>query len=247
VHPSGKAYQWAGEHPCDLDQLSEAEAEGISMLFEAVPTALERHGCVIGRESTAGAPGSRKRIGDPSTMAPSPQHVLDLLAATPCTEERFKDRHDIVAFLCGVKAALGDDHEEHRGDVLDWFMQHPDATDEAYFDKIWESIEDAAVGWDWLDSASGAGIGTQVDFEEHPEGQGENMPPDPGEAAVESMFSLYVYCEGMDRFINLPTGAPLTSKAFCARNTAVAQFGRSGVQSATQFSSMTRAGAGLPT
>jgi hypothetical protein len=233
VHPSGKPYQWEGEHPCDLgpEGLSEADSEGANMLFEAMPALLERHGCV-----TAGAPGARKRIGDPSMVAPSPQHVLDLLAATPCAEERFKDRHDIVAWLCGVKAALGGCANEYRSEVLEWFLQYPGAED-AYFDKIWDSIEDAAVGWGWLDSASGAGIGAQVDFEEHPEAGAEDDMPEAPEGvararALKAMLASTAYCRNIDRFGDTETGDLRNAKAFCVQHKGVADVGLSGTKSA---------------
>jgi hypothetical protein len=220
IHPSGSPYEWQGEHPCVLGPygLSETDADGVSMLFEALPAALGRHGCTIGREATAGASGSRKRIDDAYMAAPSPQHVLDLLAATPCIEERFKDRHDIVAWLCGVKAALGDHHEEHRPAVLEWFLEYPGA-EEAYFDKIWDSVTDSAVGWDWLAAASGTDIAAQVDFANPPEIADEDLPEAPeGEAqkaARKRMFSNTVYISGVDRFGDWETGDLRDAKALC--------------------------------
>lgn len=244
VHPSGKPYQWDA-HPCDHD-LGEISPEGVSMLFEDLPAVLARHGCVIGRESIAGAPGSRKRIGDVGLSAPSPQLVLDLLSSTPCSEQRFKDRNDIVAWLCGVKAALGEDHEEHRGAVLDWFLEYPGAEQE-YFDKIWDSIADASVGWHWLAAESGTGITAQTDFaddvgEADAEDMREAYPEAPEDAVVESMLSRFRYARRQNVFVEVTSGEEMSPGQFDTDNVLVSPCGTSGVRAAhNQFLNHPRA------
>jgi Family of unknown function (DUF5906) len=241
THPKGGEYEWRPEaHPCDLGppNIPEITLEDVDRFFAALRALLIERGCTLGNEaSTAGtlASGSRKRIGDASMAAPSPQHVLDLLAATPCTGERFKDRHDIVAWLCGVKAALGEHHEEHRPAVLEWFLEYPGA-EEAYFDKIWESVIDSAVGWDWLAAASGTDIAAQVEFANPPEIADEDLPEAPeGEAqkaARKRMFSNTVYISSVDRFGDWETGDLRDAKALCVLHRGVAEVGARGTKSA---------------
>lgn len=238
-HPAGGEYEWLGDHPCCVvggpDSLPAIDASAVERFFIALRTALEGAGCTVGKDTTASAAlatGSRKSLDDPSLHAPSPDDVLALLAAVPCTPERFPDRDAFVPFVCALKACFGPTREDHWPAVLDWALQYPGA-EEAFIAKIWDSVDDAAVGWDWLASVSGQGeIAAQADFSEPPADDEENMPPDPGEVATAKMAERWVYCIQVDRYVDLETGDLLNSKAFNATNTAVAAFGRTGINSA---------------
>lgn len=218
---------WAAEHPCDIGaaNLPAIDAATVERYFVALRTLLAARGCKLGKDAASSATattGTRKPLTDPSLWCPTgAQPVLDILAATP--PERFGTRDELVQFVAPVKAALGPAAGEHWPAVLDWALQYPGA-EEDFIAKIWGSIHDAALGWDWLSAAFGAEAAAQTDFD------------DGGAAAVDStlekMIGRYVYSIGQDRYFDLATGTPLTTKGFNAINTGVAQFGRSGVQSA---------------
>lgn len=225
--------EWLGEHPCDLgaDNLPAINAEAVERFFGALRPMLKARGCTLGKDATqsaALATGTRKPLTDASLWYPTgPQPVLDILAITD--PGRFDTRDELVQFLAAVKASLGPAAQEHWPTVLDWGLQYPGA-EEDFIAKIWDSIRDAALGWDWLSSAFGSLAAAQADFDD---GQGAAIvgAPQPNNV-LEQMLARYVYSIGQDRYYDLETGAPLTPKAFNSCNTAVAQFGRSGVQSA---------------
>jgi hypothetical protein len=229
-HAGGGAYEWPGEHPCDLGaaNIPVVDAAAVERFFDALRALLVARGCALGKVAATSAQlatAQRRALSDPSLRAPTPQYVLDLLAAT--NPERFATRDELVQFLAPVKAALGPAAGEHWPAVLDWALQYPGA-EEDFIAKIWDSISDAALGWDWLSSAFGAEAAAQADFDD---GQQPPDAPDPHNT-LESMLSRYVYSIGQDRFYDLTTGDPLTANGFNACNTHVAQYGRSGVQSA---------------
>jgi hypothetical protein len=83
VHPTGVLIQWAGPHPAEVgpEGLPTIDAAGAERLLAVVKEAMERAGCTSVKQSTAAKadPGKqRKKIGDPSFLAPS----LELLART---------------------------------------------------------------------------------------------------------------------------------------------------------------------
>lgn len=230
LHPDGGAYEWLNWHPCEGKDLPPPaiDAALVERFFDALRALLIARGATLGKvaaTSAALATGTRKPLSDPSLHAPSAQHVLDLLYVTP--PERFNSRDELVQFLAPVKAALGPDRADHWPTVLEWALVYPGA-EEDFIAKIWDSITDAAIGWDWLSSAFGAEAAAQADFDDD---QQSPDAPDPHNT-LESMLSRYVYSIGQDRFYDLTTGDPLTANGFNACNTHVAQYGRSGVQSA---------------
>jgi hypothetical protein len=237
MHPSHVPYEWTSPDPVDLgpEGLPEVDEATFELFWSMLRTLLERHGCVVGRERKAGSSGKRFKIGDPRLAAPDPELVLKVLAATPCSEDRLQDRNDAVMWLSGIKGALGRFHQVYLADVFEWWSAHPDAVDDEYFDKIWNSIEDSSLGWEWLDVASGAGIGAQTDFEEHPDGEGENMPPPLEDVAhknaLEHMLATTIYCRNIGRFGDTATGDLLDTKAFCVRHRGVEKVGKAGIKS----------------
>jgi AAA domain len=106
------------------------------------------HEFVTRKEGSTGS-AKRKSLDDVSLHAPSAQAVLDILAAVPCNDTTFETRDAFVAALAAIKGALGPARDEHWPVVLDWALQYPGAEDD-YIEKIWSSIKDAAVGWNWL-------------------------------------------------------------------------------------------------
>jgi hypothetical protein len=173
MHKSGVPLEWRnGLHPCDLpiEDYPEIGPVEVDAFFAALLELLEHHGCtLVERASIAGTPGDRRPIGDPLLAADDPKMVLQALAGYPCNEEHFKNRDDIVRFLCAVKGALGEHCEDYRANVLEWWSAHPLSKDDSWFDGRWDSIRESELGFSWLDSVTGAGIVAQITHEEHHE------------------------------------------------------------------------------
>jgi hypothetical protein len=171
VHKSGEPYKWFDPHPCDLGvyNIPTVTHEQVRALFDDVRDLIVKRGHeFVTRKEGSSTRAKRKPLSDASLHAPSPQHVLDVLAAVPCNDETFPARDDFVRTLAAIKAALGADADEHWPAVLDWAMQYPGAEPD-YIEKIWASIKDAAVGWDYLSAwARGHGYNgdAQTDFDE---------------------------------------------------------------------------------
>jgi hypothetical protein len=220
VHPSGVAYQWTEPHPCDLGPagLSETNADGVSILFEALPALLARHGCTIVKQTASSgnlANGRNKPLSDPTLWHPSgPKPVLEALAADPDDY----DYDDWVTHAHAYKAALGPDREDHYGAFEDWSLQHPECTPEAAR-KVWDSIETSRIGHEFLRYPA------EVEFVDHPEAEADDLPPDPGDAAKNRMCSENIYLASLDRFLHIPTGTKRKPKAFNAAYTDSGQFG----------------------
>jgi Family of unknown function (DUF5906) len=225
-HPAGGEYAWLGEHPCDLgrDNLPEIDADLVARFFNNLRSMLSARGLTLGRAPTdvSAGSGTRRSLDDASLWAPSPEAVLELLKGWTPDELAHAD---FVAAMAAIKAALGPRRQEFYGDVFAWAPGARSTEDEATA-KVWDSITDAQVGWDWLVAVSGDPAQVQADFDDPP-------PAPPAQFnTLESMLSRYVWAETQERFYDLETGLPLTPTNFNSRNVAVAQFGRSGVQSA---------------
>ena len=87
-------------------------------------------------------------------------------------------------------------------------------------------------GLEWLYGAAGRGeLAAQVDFDDGV-GEDDGMPEAPDEKVLAGLRDRWVYCLGLDRYMDLTTGILHPSKAFIAMNTAVARFGKSGEHAA---------------
>jgi hypothetical protein len=231
-HPKGGEYAWReGGNLCKWgpDMVLPIDAEAVDRFFAELGVAIESRGWgtpSAGVVATAGASGARKSLDDASLWAPRSAAVLEALKVWKNTAENLSTHDDTVTALAAIKASLGPDREHHFPDVLDWAMAY-DGNDEAYVRKTWDSITDAALGWEWLASqARAAGFSTaEDDFDE----DGEALI---AETPLERMLARYVWVQQLERYVDLQTGAMLSGRAFNAANTSVAPFGRTGVQSA---------------
>jgi len=235
LHPSGERYRWSEEFTAS--SLTETTEEKLNKFMVAVIEYIE----MIGGELLAqkgggtGSSSGRKPLSDTSLHAPNAQLVLDVLAAVPCNDETFQTRDDFVLALAAIKAALGGDAEEYWPNVLEWALQYPGAEDD-YIEKIWVSISDAAVGWEYLSAwARGHGFSgdAQADFDDRsqPDATDKESRPQP-DTAIERALDRYIWCGTLERFYDEKTGLKMTTNAFNAANVGVADYGRSGVQSA---------------
>lgn len=231
-HPAGGEYEFRGEHPCDCKPagLPTITAADVERFFDVLRELLEAAGCTVAQApgSATMTAGARKGLDDPALWAPSPEDVLEALDDW---QPESLPHDEFVAVMAAIKAALGPDREEHYPAVFEWAPGARSSEDEATR-KVWDSIADASVGWDWLASKARAGhVAAQAEFAEAPAGDGMDAA-DPGETARAAMVSRFVYCVALDRYVDLPTGDLLTDKAFNSMNVSVARFGKTGVDSA---------------
>lgn len=227
LHPGGKPYEVADM--CRAADLPEISAADVQRFFDALVPLLLQYSCELETQRTAGDPGKRHTLDHPSLWAPSPADVLEVLRVWH-PDELAHD--DFVAAMAAIKAALGPTREEHYPEVLAWAPGARCDEDEATR-KVWDSVVDAAVGWDWLASRANAGaLAAQSDFADPPPEDAMDKESPDTEALVD-MVEQYVYVRGLDRFVDLPTGELLTDKGFNSLNTLVAKFGLTGVNSAS--------------
>jgi hypothetical protein len=133
--------------------------------------------------------------------------------------------------MAAIKWALGPTREEHYPAVLAW-APGVRSTEHKATRKVWDSITDAELGWDWLARESGTDVAAQADFEEEPD-----VPdvPDPEAVArrdaLQAMLATSVYCRNIDRFGDTVTGDLRSEKAFRVQHRGVAKVGLSGTKS----------------
>jgi AAA domain len=136
---------------------------------------------------------SRTKLDDPSKWAPKPELVLEVLRARPNIPENFPTHNDFVRAMAAIKAALGPNREEYYGEVEEWALEYP-GNEPEYVHKVWESITNTALGWDWLAAAGGTSIQAQVAFSE-PLSAAEisSMPAHGGDAAPAKPSTLLLF------------------------------------------------------
>lgn len=229
IHPSGALYEWRNWHPCDHGPsgLSEITAELADAFYADVVALLDMMGYPT-TTTAAGAATPRKGLDEPALHAPSPEHVLEALEAWRPDD---MGHDEYVAALCAIKAALGPARDEYKGEVLEWSPGVRSSEPEE-FEKRWNSINDSTIGWEWLASrarASGYSGDAQTEFDD---GATEAGSVGLNEGALDRMLNRYVWCQQLERYVDLASGEMLSAKSFNAANTDVAQFGRAGPGSA---------------
>jgi hypothetical protein len=227
MHKSGEPYRWSSPHPCELgpynltvitaEQVQAVIMEGIPKVFGITP--------LKGTGSSGNlTSGHRTKLGDPSKLAPSPQHVLALLAEYRPAE---LGHDEFVRHLAAIKGALGSDCEEYYPDVLEWAPGVRSTEDEATR-KRWDSITETLVGWQWLVDKSGTGSQAQDDFDEAvPE---DSYPADPAELALKNMVQGWIAHDG--GFHEETTGRGVSKDFFNALHAHVVPYGLTGRKTA---------------
>jgi Family of unknown function (DUF5906)/Bifunctional DNA primase/polymerase, N-terminal len=240
-HPKGGEYRWLSEHPCACGPagIGEVTQEHVDAFFAELARVIDAKGWAATNTATTtatGATGSRKGLDNVALHAPRPELVLDALAAWPNTADNVPTHDDFVAALAAIKAALGSDREDHYGAVEDWALGY-DGNDADYVRKTWDSITDAAVGWEWLAGAaraSGFAEDAQEDFadDEAAADSVEAANAAIGETPIERMTARYVWVGALGRYNDTNGGGFLGSREFNAANVAVSAYGNSGRQTA---------------
>jgi hypothetical protein len=230
LHPKGMAYRW-DEHPCvkGPDSLSPITKEKLDKFFVELTATLGMFGIEPKPEKTNTSATTRKSLDDPSLHASSPELVIEALGVW---ENDLDSHDDFVTALAAVKAALGPRREEFYGDVEAWALGYG-GNDEAYIRKTWESIKDAAVGADWLFSQArrkGFHGDAQVDFAEgNSDAEASAQIP---ETAFDKMLQNYIWCDQVERFVDVRTYDFLNESTFAKKHTDVAPYGSSGTKTA---------------
>lgn len=230
LHPSGNPYYWDTD-PCDLGPfgLTPLDLDAFKAALAAVPELFGLR--VVGRtpQLVGSTSGHRTALADPSKWCPSgPQLVLELLK-TYRPETLGHD--EFVQHMAAIKAALGETAEDHYAEVLDWAPGVRSTEDEATR-KVWDSITDTSVGWNWLVDKSGdpGGVVAAADFDTPPDEA--NMPIDPKEMALRAINEKWVYDTVANAFYDKVDGATLNVTGFNAENIKLAPIGSQGKKTA---------------
>jgi hypothetical protein len=104
IHPSGKPYTW-DTHPLQIGavNITRITHAQVSRFFGELNGYIDLMGYVRVGASKDGAAGTRKKVGDTSLLAPSPEHVLEILKACPNNEGTHEG---FVRLLAAIKGAL---------------------------------------------------------------------------------------------------------------------------------------------
>lgn len=231
-HPKGGKYLWTNGHPCKcgpngLPEITKAKADAF---FAAAADLLDMYGYPVVAHKEAGNSPTRTGLDNPRFHAPGgPEQVLELLRQW---RPEHLDHEDYVQALVAIKASLGNQREEFRGEVLEWSpgvrSQEPDQ-----FAARWRSITDASIGWEWL-TAQARAVGYREDAQ-HDFNDGVpafDTPTDPGNAAKKQMVDRFVWVKGLGQYNDTEDASFVDGKTFNAINVDVARFGSSGQQSA---------------
>ncbi len=228
-HPKGGEYKWRDGHPCEcLHKLPKHTKAKSDEFFAAVTSLIEMYGyeVVADKGNESNTAGKRKAIGSPELLAPSPERVLEVLAAVPCDDKVFESRDDFVQALSAIKAALGGSYWD---EVLDWALNYPGAGDD-YIATIWDSIRDAELGWSWLEAwARSHGYSSaEADFADTADDPKNVIPDGP----LDRMVARFIWCGEVERYYDTETHKFITALALNAICTDVAAYGTSGTNTA---------------
>jgi Family of unknown function (DUF5906) len=235
LHPSGQPYVW-DQHPCDLGlhSLTVIDRALLDAFFTALADLVKTFGCTM---SLQGAPAAREGSGgvrtgldNPSLWAPTPEAVIDLLATY---KPDVLAHDDFVRHMVAIKAALGSSREDYYPNVLEWAPGVRSTEGEATW-KVWDSIHDAAIGWNWLIDRTGSPAGALVDFTDPP--PDDAMPKDPAQSAIETIRQRWVFDTANDCFHDTQKVLDVSKDAFniihATGSAKLAQYGLAGKKTA---------------
>ncbi len=154
-HPSGVRYEWRNGHPSDDGaELPEVDEEIADQVFTEAQAFLDAGGYETEETHDGfGVNSERRPLGDPSLIAPSPQHVVDLLESWgPRLEENIGQigHNDFVSATAAIVGSFGKDANEHYQDYIVWCGYIGRDTDPNTA-KTWRSfLKGTSVGWSRL-------------------------------------------------------------------------------------------------
>jgi Family of unknown function (DUF5906) len=236
THPSGFDYTYEGGIDLwkfgvgNLSQIDQADCDAFQaeIVREAIALGFE---LVSNKKSRSSS--TRLSIDDPRHWAPTPELAIKALKARPNTAENNPSRDDLVRYIAAVKAALGKNREEYWPDVLDWALEYEGNTDDDVR-KIWESVNESELGyWFLVAHAKAHGFDDDAEADFADALAPEHMPVEyTSKNPVEAMLARYVWCEALERYVDLATNTPISTKSFNTKNVRVSEFGNSGTKSA---------------
>jgi hypothetical protein len=125
--------------------------------------------------------------------------------------------------MVAIKASFGTDAEKYYPHVLEW-APGVRSTEEEATRKVWDSITDIAVGWQWLVDTSGTGQQAQDEFAEAP--PADSYATDPAEVAVKQMVEGWILSDA--GFYEEATGHIISKDLFNGVHAHVAAYGLTG-------------------
>jgi len=179
THSSGAEIKWRDGHPSNPADLTEITAEQINRVRLRVLEEIEMYGYPLVASKSAGTSAEREPL-DASRRAPSEALLDEALACMPNTAENVPTHDDFVQYAAGIKTSGGPDYYPK---FLQWAMTY-EANTEEYVEKVWSSIKDSAVGWEWLAArahAHGFSGDAQHDF-----ANDDEIKPEPISAPTEN-------------------------------------------------------------
>lgn len=206
-HESGSSYLWRDGRDLLTPGLtvSPVNAGQLKEFLAAVATLVrDRKGEIISRidVGAAGKGGKRLPIGDPLLIARDLLTLHDALQAIPVTE---LDYDEWVAITAAYKAACASSEPFFHDSYLPWALGYG-GNDEEVCRAKWDSIQDAALGADWIYRvARKAGWAGAEEFDPIPEevispGQRREAVPD---VTPETFLDRYAYLTLLDRYVDL--------------------------------------------
>jgi hypothetical protein len=154
IHQSGDEYTW---HPeADITKLAKElvtiDNVDIERFIDIFSRTLQKRNGEVVRSSGGGNKGEELDIRNLDPVMPV-EAVLEGLRQIPNSPDTFLHRDDFVSALAAVRAALGKEslNRETENAIFEWATQDSEWCDEAYFDKIWRSLDRVRVGRDSLD------------------------------------------------------------------------------------------------
>lgn len=157
THPSGDAYGWAPDaaldDPATIKRLAEVTNDDVDRFIETLTDYVERAGGEMGRVRGGAGQTEERNVRE---LNPTLSHddIFRGLARLPNSPDSFLHRDDFVAALSAIRAAAGKDSfdPDFVDRVREWATAGGDDwCDDAYFDKIWKSLDRVRTPQDALD------------------------------------------------------------------------------------------------
>jgi hypothetical protein len=231
IHPCGRPYRWRNGHPCDVGifNLTPLLADAAAAWLASLPARFGLKVTASSGNASGAAGGQRKSLEDPSLWCPEgPGNVV---AALQEYQPENLGHDEFVRHMAAIKAALGPDREDFYPDVLIW-APGIRSTEEAATRKVWDSITDAEIGWDWL--AKKAGLrDADHDFVETTDAP-EKLP-DPIGTVLGEALGRWVYDRLNQCWYDTRDMLSAGAGAFNARNVSIAPSGVVGKKTAANI------------
>lgn len=151
THPTGRAYEWAGEPD---GQLTVITVEMVKSFLDDLQTMIERDGLGIVEREGDGRRATHVAASDQRALrAPSLEALRDCVAAIPNVDTQFPARTDYLRVGYAIKAAAGPENEEDGCELFIEWAGRWDAgvTPPELAREDWRRFTGpSSVGWSYL-------------------------------------------------------------------------------------------------